>query len=192
MAREEWRPIPGFSRYEASDAGRIRSWARPGPPGLRKEPKVLSSCLDKNDGYLVVCIRSDEGKKGPQRVHRLVLMAFRGLPMSPNDEGCHFPDPARANNRLDNLQWGSHAANMEHRREHGTAAFGDKNGSRLHPDSLSRGEEVNTAKLTEDDVRAIRESHDAGETQVALAARYGVQQTTISRVVLGRTWRHIS
>lgn len=47
------------------------------------------------------------------------------------------------------------------------------------------------AKLTEEQVRAIRADHAAGVEGVALAQRYGVSQTCISRIVLRRSWRYV-
>lgn len=54
------------------------------------------------------------------------------------------------------------------------------------------GERHHRAKLTADDVRAIRARYAAGErTQVQLAAEYGVRQTTISMIILRRVWTHL-
>jgi hypothetical protein len=50
------------------------------------------------------------------------------------------------------------------------------------------GEQSATAKLTADDVRAIRASDESG---VAVAARYGVTGTQISNIRLGRQWKHV-
>lgn len=44
------------------------------------------------------------------------------------------------------------------------------------------------AKLTEDDVRAIKFSSDSYGT---LATRYGVASSTIQNIFRGRTWRHV-
>jgi DNA invertase Pin-like site-specific DNA recombinase len=44
------------------------------------------------------------------------------------------------------------------------------------------------AKLTEEQVFSIRAS---GETQYALADKYGVTQHTISRIKSRKTWKHI-
>lgn len=44
------------------------------------------------------------------------------------------------------------------------------------------------AKLTDDIVKLIRASNERG---IDLARRYGVSQTIISAVRLGRTWRHV-
>ena len=48
---------------------------------------------------------------------------------------------------------------------------------------------VGSAKLTPEDVRAIRADT---RPQVAIAASYGVVQTTISSIKRGKTWRHVT
>lgn len=52
----------------------------------------------------------------------------------------------------------------------------------------ARGEQLSQAKLTEDDVRAIRAST---ATYTALAAQYGVSRQQIGAIVLRRAWRHV-
>lgn len=55
-----------------------------------------------------------------------------------------------------------------------------------------RGEDAHRARLTADDVLAIRRAYAAGgATQEALAACYGVSRGTIAGVVTGRTWAHL-
>lgn len=51
-----------------------------------------------------------------------------------------------------------------------------------------RGEQNGNARLTEDDVRAIRQSPD---TQCVLADRYDVSQVMISRIRLRKAWSHV-
>jgi HNH endonuclease len=59
----------------------------------------------------------------------------------------------------------------------------------------TRGIAVNTAKLTEDHVRAIRAAYDQAEVKYgvvkALAAQYGVQVLAIHRIVARTTWKHL-
>ena len=55
----------------------------------------------------------------------------------------------------------------------------------------ARGERGGNAKLTEADVRAIRDARARGESQATLSKRYGVGQTTVSAIVRGRIWRHV-
>jgi hypothetical protein len=59
--------------------------------------------------------------------------------------------------------------------------------NRIAP-TRARGERSGAAKLTEADVRIIR---SCPESNVSLAARYGVGVDTISEVRNHRTWRHI-
>ncbi len=48
------------------------------------------------------------------------------------------------------------------------------------------------AKLTEEDVRAIRISRDAGATLRVLAEQYGVDQSCISLIALRKHWKHVA
>lgn len=57
---------------------------------------------------------------------------------------------------------------------------------------IADGEANGLAKLSTVDVLEIRRAYDAGEaTQVQLAERYRVGQSTISSIVLRRTWQHL-
>lgn len=59
------------------------------------------------------------------------------------------------------------------------------------PKSKARcGENNGYAKLTEKAVCDIRKRLELGETQVSIAARYGVLKTTISKIKRGKTWMH--
>ena len=84
---------------------------------------------------------------------------------------------------------------------------GDRNGSRLHPERLprgdnhpfrrrpelvKRGESCTTSKLSESDVRAIRDAYANGESQTAIGKRYGIAQTSVSKVVRGVRWAHVT
>lgn len=55
------------------------------------------------------------------------------------------------------------------------------------------GEHNGRARLTADDVRAIRSRHAVGEiTQAALAREYGVTATTINAIVTRQRWEHVT
>lgn len=56
-------------------------------------------------------------------------------------------------------------------------------------DRKACGEANSKAKLTSDDVRAIRASPDI---QIVLAARYGVSQSQISAIRRGANWSHVT
>jgi len=54
---------------------------------------------------------------------------------------------------------------------------------------LRCGELSPTAKLTLAQVDEIKRRYEQGERQVSLAMSFGVQQTTISRIVRGEAWK---
>ena len=61
---------------------------------------------------------------------------------------------------------------------------GDRHWTRTHPERVARGEHIGNAVLTDAVAAEIRQSYAAGGvSQQALAARYGVSQATVSRVV---------
>ena len=53
-----------------------------------------------------------------------------------------------------------------------------------------RGAKHHKAKLTEEDVRAIRADDETSHAD--LGRRYGVQHTAIVKIRQGRTWKHVS
>jgi hypothetical protein len=59
--------------------------------------------------------------------------------------------------------------------------WGDRNGSRTHPERMRR-------KLTDEQVRAIRVDD---RRQVDIAADYGIRQSLVSRIKLRQAWRHV-
>lgn len=54
-----------------------------------------------------------------------------------------------------------------------------------------KGTQNAQVKLSEDDVREIREWRAAGATQPAIAAIYGVSQQTISNIIHRKRWDHL-
>lgn len=55
----------------------------------------------------------------------------------------------------------------------------------------TRGERSPRAVLTEQDALAILRRHSAGESMPALAHEHGVSRSAVSRLVAGRTWKHL-
>lgn len=105
---EIWKPIPGYEgRYEVSNMGRVKSFARD-LQGRSLRPGVAST------GYPSVVL----GRGNTQNVHVLAALAFIG----PCPAGCEVRhiDGRRANPRADNLQYGTRRENIEDSRKHGT------------------------------------------------------------------------
>lgn len=64
-------------------------------------------------------------------------------------------------------------------------------GAWTHPESVPRGERQYLAKLTEQQVREIRERKRNGETCKQIAVDYPVSYGAIEQIVAGRNWKHV-
>ncbi len=53
------------------------------------------------------------------------------------------------------------------------------------------GERIGSARLTSDAVKRIRERLSRGVPQRAVAREFGVGKTTVGRIALGKTWKHL-
>lgn len=56
----------------------------------------------------------------------------------------------------------------------------------------AHGEAIACARLSEEDVVAIRARHAAGESKRSLGFAYGVHRRTIQDLLRGHTWRHVA
>ena len=83
-------------------------------------------------------------------------------------------------NRLENLEWATHADNCQDRIAHGTQ----------YRVSMP-GEENSNAKLTEVDVREIRRRRAGGETLVSIASDFDVSHVLISLIARRKAWIHV-
>lgn len=168
---EEWRAVVGFeSYYEVSNLGRVRRIAacRGATVG-----HALRTFL-RPDGRLDVSLYVQRARR-TILVHILVATAFHPKPDYPCE--VNHKDGKPANNRADNLEWVTKSENGFHAYR-----------------VLRRTSDVSRAlnarrKLTPDQVREIRAA--TGCSQESLAERYGVWQTTISRIRLGRSYAHV-
>lgn len=70
-------------------------------------------------------------------------------------------------------------------------ARGNRNGSRTCPQSRPRGEANPRAKLTNDQVLAMRAQYAAGARTGDLTVRYGIDRTVVWEIVTRRSWTHI-
>lgn len=70
-------------------------------------------------------------------------------------------------------------------------ARGDRSGARLHPERLVRGEKQHCAKLTEFDVVEIRRLRASGLCYRAIAEAFGLHLSTVARVSTFKSWKHV-
>jgi hypothetical protein len=161
MPEAFWKPVPEYSEYEVSSDGEVRCL-----DFLQKGyTKVLKQRL--RDRYLSVALR-----KEAHSVHRLVAAAFLG---PANGRQVNHIDGDRTNNRPSNLEYCTASENMKHCFRIGLQS--------------NKGERHSQSKLSENDIRLIRASH---EPQGALAKRFNVRQSQISRIKRYVAWSHIS
>lgn len=104
--QEVWKDIPGYSGYQASNLGNVRSlnYRR---TGVSRQLKILVA----RNGYKQISTRIN-GKNKRLYVHRLVASAFL------NDEGCdkevNHKNGDKADNRVTNLEYVTPKENMNH------------------------------------------------------------------------------
>jgi hypothetical protein len=122
---EEWRPALDFEYlYEVSNWGRVRRHGT---------KKLLTMRTLAGNGYVIVMM-SKNGKYQNQLVHRLVLKAFCGAPVT--GQQCRHLNGVRTDNRLENLRWGSAKENAADQIAHGM----HRNARKTH---CKRGHEFN-------------------------------------------------
>lgn len=162
----EVRRIPGFEKYEASACGCIR---RVG------SAQWLSQHRSKQGEYWSVGLWID-GRTRVATVHRLVALAFHGLPPEGKND-CAHTDGNKDNNSAGNLRWASRAENEADKVRHGRSNRGERNGQ---------------SRLTDEAAARIRAEAIAGGrgTQRRLARQYGVSDGAICNIVKGKRWVH--
>jgi hypothetical protein len=108
-------------------------------------------------------------------VHLLVLETFAGRrPLGM--QACHN-DGNSHNNALQNLRWDTPSANHLDKIRHGTIARGERNGF---------------AKLSSDDVAAIRLALASGIGPTELARRYGLSRKHVQSIKRREVWAHVA
>ena len=171
---ETWKRIPNFSRYQASNKGRLRStnYKNSG------KTKVLKPKL--SNGYLKTMLQADDGKYKTWNVHKWVALTWLG---EPNGLEVNHIDGNKENNSIENLEYCTRSENMLH-------AF--KN--RL--EKPMRGENNPSSKLTKEqvlEIRAYAKKNGKLKNRKQLAMKYGVTEAHLKDIVSGRRgiWKNI-
>lgn len=115
---EQWVSAIGYDNfYEVSDYGRVRSIDRvvnTGHGAKRHIKGRILKLLLTNHGYQVINLSANSVTQ-QKTVHRLVLESFTG----PHGElYVRHKDGNSANNKLSNLEWGTHRENMDDQMSH--------------------------------------------------------------------------
>lgn len=169
-----WARVPGYDDYEVSEDGQVRRWRN-----LKRNymvGKVLKPKLSVH-GYLVVSLFSD-GAYYHVGVHRLVCMAFHGVPANDSMQVCHS-DGNKLNNVPGNLRWGTAKDNAEDRSKHGQW-------------QCQKGSEHHEAVLDEAMVEAMRKLARSGRSIKWIADHFKQHKVTTRSAIRGITWKHVS
>lgn len=178
---EIWVPVKFFERkLHVSNYGRVKSPARfvnNRHAKWLKESKILcQSFTGPGRDYLKISIRMN-GKSKNLSVHRLVAKAF--IP-NPLEKPCvNHLNGNKSDNRVENLEWCTYSENHIHAYK-----------LRLRSPKNQRGSNNGNVKLTEMQVLEVRSLRGI-VTQKKLAAKFNVDQTTISDIQLRKRWNHI-
>lgn len=171
---EEWRSIPGYEKYyEISSEGRVRSFDRIVASGRLRRGRTLSQAVVT--GYMQVCL-CVLGESKKFYTHVLVALSFIGS--KPDGLEVNHKDGNKSNNSVDNLEYITPSANMDHSYRSG-----------LH--FAMRGENNPFAKLTEGDVRKIRAMRESGEKVSSISKVMGISTTHVKYIVSRKAWSHI-
>lgn len=170
----DFRILPGFSRYRVNCVGDVISCCETGRKRLGDRWRKRKSKIDQV-GRPMITLVSDAGDIKCMSVASAVLMAFVG-PKPDGTECCHN-NGKPADNRVENLRWGTRLSNAADRLLHGTQ---------------TRGETAGRAKLTNESVREIRRLREDGLPFQRIAERFGVTKNNVMTIVAGKTWAHVS
>lgn len=165
-----WKAIPGFSLYEASDAGFVRSvnYKRTGK-------KVVLKPATGHDGYPQTMLLSDTGKYETHKIHWFVTLTFLG----PRSEGMevNHKNGNKQDNAIDNLEYVTRRENMDHSLR-----------NKLQKKFVT-GSEHGQAKLNEQQVREIRLHASVNGRHYGrkeLAKKYGISEAHVKDIVTNR------
>jgi len=161
---ERFKPLPSNPSYLISDKGRVYS----------KKRKRFLLCSKKNRGYKMIGVY-DNGKEKTRPVHQLVMEAFVG-PRPDNYQVNHI-DGNKINNSADNLEYCTPSQNQKH-------AY------RMGLQKRQNGETHGKCKLTDLQIREIREKINSGAfLQRELAKKYNVCRQLIGRIKQNPNYR---
>lgn len=135
---------------------------------INKKTRHILKPFNHNKGYLKVMIG---GKK--YYVHRLVAIKYVPNPL--NKKQVNHIDGNKKNNHYSNLEWCSNEENHLHAQKNNL---------------LRKGENCSWSKLTEEEVRQIRENKDKNIKDLSL--EFNVHPNTIKDVLNNRSWKHVT
>jgi len=167
----EWRNIPGIEEYQISDLGQVRRIKK---AHGAKTGRHLAAWINKQTGYPSVSMHINN-KRVNETIHKLVALAFLGLPPSGKHVVAHN-DGSKTNNHWTNLRWDTPKGNMADTLIHGTHNRGSNNGQ---------------SKLDAFTVKVIRRLVMAKIPHSFIAREFGICRQTVGDIKNRRRWAHL-
>jgi hypothetical protein len=177
--QEIWAPVPDYEGlYEVSNFGEVRSMDRivmhgQGDHLRKRKGQILKKITDKQNRFRVSLYKN--GIRNKVFVHYLVALAFLGK----KEQGqmiCHN-DGNGQNNRVDNLRFDTHQANMSDMVKHGKSARGSKNWHAI---------------ATSDQVLQVRELRKKGLFYREIQHLTSLSFSSIVKMCQGKSWKWLS
>jgi hypothetical protein len=161
MSQLEMKPIEDAPGYFVTRDGRIYN-SQSGK--LLKVSFVSNKCAYPTAWLATAKVRKQ------RTVHRIVAETFLGKPPTEKFEVNHI-DGNRQNNHLDNLEWVTHAENIQK--------------------AVLNGQFGRYAKLDANKVREIRDLLSKGMHELEVAKKFNVSRMTIRLIRLKKTWHYV-
>lgn len=177
---ELWADIKDYeSIYQISNHGRIKSLERVFTKSIKGHKQSISVSTPE-------LIRINADKEYPQTslwrngkakwvtIHRLVAIHF--VPNPHNYKYVLHKDDNKKNPHWSNLEWGTQSQNVLDCISRGRGFNGIKNGN---------------SKLTEENVKEIRQLLSKGISSRKIASKFGVSKMPILAIKNNKTWDHL-
>lgn len=175
LIKQGWAIIDGFPHHRVTTDGRVQTRFSGGK--LTAEWRDMAPDTDrrKGKGYKRVCVIF-EHKHLRQAVHRLVAKYF--VPNPENKPQVNHINGLKSDNRFENLEWVTARENIVH-----AVVNGLNRGV--------RGSQQGQSKLNDEKVIEIKRMIKEKIPQHVIGKHFGVHQMTISKINVGRLWKHV-
>lgn len=155
---------------------KISSVGKNGGKVIRGNRLLKSVDLGKTKHQRVLLTKN--GNRKQHLVHRLVSIAFIENPN--NYSFVNHKDGNPKNNNVLNLEWCTAKQNAKHAYDNG-----------LHKPPQQKGIKNSQSKLTENQVKQIKEQHKMIKNCSAIAREFKLNPKTVNSIVNGKSWSHI-
>jgi hypothetical protein len=179
---KQWKKIPGYSSYEVSTDGEIKTynWKNTG------QERIMKPALD-GSGYLRTMLKNDQGKIETVKVHRIVAKTF--LPNPENKPQVNHINHIRTDNRLINLEW---CTASENQKWSFTCKRRNITGERNPHTNLKDEDVIEMRKLWKHGRKnKYDENGQLCMTRKELADKFGTTVDVVKNIIQKRTWKHL-